>query len=161
MRMKKIDFEPDVCPCCTQTTTYLLPIDKGSAVILKKIARAIEKKGINCIHLAKEKVLNHSELCNIIRPRFHGLVAHVRGEGMQGNFLLTRKGAKFLRGERIPKYAIVSKAEGHQIGYFEAEKYTVSIDDITPKGEYWEGINYEISEGNVIQSETVTQPSLL
>ena len=127
--MKKIDYNPEKCECCGQTTTYLLPIDKGSVEILQKIATAIRTKGINCVHLAKEKVLTHSELCNIIRPRFHGLVAHVEGEGMKGNFCLTRKGLDFLKGARIPRLAIVSKAESRTIGYFDQENQTCAIND--------------------------------
>lgn len=150
MKRNKVLFEPDVCICCNQTTNYLLPLDKGSANIMKKIARAIQKKGINCVHLAKEGVLNHSELCNIIRPRFHGLVAHVEGENMQGNFCLTRKGGSFLRGESVAKYAIVSKAESQTTGYFKSEEHQVTINEFNSEDDYWEGINFDIVEGNVI-----------
>lgn len=160
--MKKIKYTPERCECCDQTTTYCVAIDRGSVNIIKKIARAIQKKGINCIHLAKEGVLNHSELCNVIRPRFHGLVAHVDGDGMQGNFCLTRKGVDFLRGKPIPKYAIVSKAKSQQIGYYLTETHYVTIDSFNTTDDYWEGVNFDIVEGRVISADSVpTQASLI
>lgn len=150
----KLGYEPEKCECCGQTKTYLLGIDRGSVEILKGVARAIGEKGINCVHVNKELVgryLTPIQMTNMSRPRSHGLIAHVRGEGMKGNYLLTRKGAAFLRGERIPKFAIMSKSEGHQIGYFEPESLTVAITDFTGKEDYWEGINYTIEEGNVMR----------
>lgn len=149
----KVNYKPEVCECCGQTCTYMLGVDRGTVTIMKKIARAVEKKGLNCLHLAKEGVLGHSELCNVLRPRFHGLIAFVEGDEMRGNYCLTTKGLHFLRGERIPKYTIVSKKESRQIGYFEPEKYTVSITDFNVGDDYWEGIGYNIESGKVVPFE--------
>lgn len=148
--MKKIDYQANKCECCGQTTEYLIPIDKGAVVILRKIATAIRTKGINCIHLAKENVLTHSELCNIIRPRFHGLVAHVEGEGMKGNFCLTRKGLDFLKGKSIPKYAIVSKTDSRLSGYFRPDECQCNAKDLLESLEYWEGAQFDIVNGRVV-----------
>jgi hypothetical protein len=151
--MTKINYQPEKCDHCGQTKTYLLGIDRGSVEIVKQVARAIGQKGINCVHVNKElvgKYLTPIQMTNMSRPRSHGLIAHVRGEGMKGNYLLTRKGAAFLRGERIPKYAIMSKTENRQIGYFEPETETIAITDFNGSEDYWEGINYEIVEGNVL-----------
>ena len=104
--------------------------------------------------------LTSNQVGNLTRPRSHGLIAKVRGE--PGNYLLTSKGAAFLRGTPIPKFAIMSKAERHQIGYFEAEKYQVTINDFNSKDDYWEGINYDIEEGRIIHpSEFAPTQSVL
>lgn len=156
------EYQNEVCECCGQTMTYILAIDRGTVNIVKKIARAIGDKGINAVHLSKECLakgyLTHHEVGNISRPRFHGLVAKVKGE--TGNYLLTKKGAAFLRGEAIPRFAIISKAEHHQIGYHEGETERCTVHDFTKKGEpYWVGIGYDVDEGRVIKLDE--QPRLL
>lgn len=153
----KINYTPELCSHCNQTKTYLLGLDRGSLDIVRAIAKRIEVKGINIVHPRKEAVLTNTQWCNVARPRFHGLIAAVKGQ--RGNFLLTRKGAKFLRNERVPRFAIVSKAEGHQIGYFEPEKYTVTASELLD-GEYWEGINYDIVEGEVFHRLPEKTPAL-
>ena len=149
-----IKFQADICPACKQTCTYILGLDHGSVDILKQVARFIGKKGINAVHPRKEMEgvwLTSNQVGNLSRLRFHGLIAAVRGN--RGNYLLTRKGADFLRGTSIPRYAIISKAEKHQIGYFAPESITCVINDF--RGDlsepYWEGINYTIEEGRIIQ----------
>lgn len=160
-----IGFEPEKCECCGQTKTYVLGIDKGTVEIVKQVARAIGKKKVNCIHVNKELVaegyITPIQMTNMSRPRSHGLIAHVKGENMKGNYLLTRKGAAFLRGDVIPKYAIMSKADGHQIGYHEPEKYQCTVNDFAGK-EYWEGINYDIVEGRIVTNlpKNETAPAL-
>jgi hypothetical protein len=155
--MEKITYTPEKCGSCEQTTTYILALDRGTVKILKGIARAIGEKGINCVHIAKEVLargfVTVNERSNIARPRAHGLIARVKGENMKGNYLLTKKGAAFLRGERVPRFAIMSKTKGHQVGYLEPEKHTVSIRDFDAKGEYWEGIGYDIVEGRVVPAD--------
>ncbi len=155
-----IDYSPEKCECCGQSTTYVLAIDKGSTDIVKGVARAIEKKGINCVHVNKElvgKYLTPLQMTNMTRPRSHGLIAHVEGEGMKGNYLLTKKGMDFLKGKRVPKYAIISKTEHRQIGYHEPETLTTTIHECQGKGEYWEGIGYEIEEGRVVHLKEVSK----
>jgi hypothetical protein len=39
----------------------------------------------------------------------------------------------------------------HNDGYFEPEKEVITINELNRKGEYWEGIGYEIMEGRVIR----------
>lgn len=158
---KKPQYIPEVCECCNQTTTYIYGVDRGTVDIVKRIARFIEKKGINVVHPRKEGVLTTTQWSNLGRAKAHGLVAMVKGK--RGNFLLTRKGSDFLRGKRIPKYAIMSKAEGKQIGYLESEKYSVTVRDFDRFGEYWEGINYEVVEGEVITKldKPVSQSTLI
>lgn len=174
----KIKYEPKTCECCGQTTTYLLAIDQQTINIVRAVANAIRAKGINAIHPRKEMMVDTKDLRemenivragkitytmwnNMTRARAHGLLAKVRG--VKANYLLTKKGAKFLRGERVPRYAIISKAEGHQIGYFEPEDHTITIFDVVP---YHEPINFEVTDGEVIKTieeyrEKINQQKLI
>ncbi len=154
-----------MCECCSQSKTYLLAIDPGTIKILRAVARAIGIKKVNVIHAHKELLANGyitaNERSNIARPRAHGLIAKVKGESMAGNYCLTKKGADFLRGSRIPKFAIMSKTQHHQIGYLEPEELTVTINDVMRGEEYWEGINYTIEAGRVVydpEGESITMP---
>lgn len=151
---QKLGYIPDMCPACKQSCTYVIGIDKGSVDIMKAIARFIGEKGINAVHPRKEmegKYLTSNQVGNLSRPRMHGLIAHMKGE--RGNYILTKKGASFLKGEAIPRYAIISKAERRQVGYFNPEVLTCRIYDYNESGEpYWEGINYDIEEGRVIKN---------
>lgn len=160
MKRIKPNYTPDICECCGQTTTYLLAIDKGTAEIVKAVARYIGQKGINAVHCGKEMetegLLTSNQVDNLTRPQKHGLLARVPGN--PGNYLLTRKGSDFLHGKPVPRFVIVQKGRAeeraHTLGYFEPEKYTVTINDFnsTEPGEYWEGINYEVREGEVIHT---------
>ena len=156
-RTKLQKFIPHICEDCRQDTTYELGLDKGSALLVLAIAKFIRQKGINAVHPRKEmegKVLTSNQVGNLSRPRFHGLIAKVQGNS--GNYLLTPKGSKFLRGETIPKIAIVQKATiseaAHNIGYHLPEEITTSFKELVKNEQYWEGIDYEIVEGNIISA---------
>lgn len=165
-------YQPEKCGSCGQSATYVLGIDRGTVDILKAVAVAIRKKGINAIHPRKEMevsgrkpdykemvengFLTSNQVGNLTRARAHGLIARIKGN--PGNYCLTVKGAKFLRGERIAKYAIMSKTTKSQIGYWMPEAYNVSIGMFRPDQEYWEGMNYEIEEGKIVE---IKQPKLL
>jgi hypothetical protein len=160
-------YQPEVCPHCGQTTTYLLPVDRGTVDILRAIAVAIYRKGINVIHprkemenklvagvsykdMIKEGMLTSNDVGNLSRPRFHGLIAHVKGN--PGNYCLTTKGAWFLKGRSIPRFAIISKSEHCQVGYYMAEEQTITIKDLVYEDEaYWQGINFDIVEGRIVK----------
>jgi hypothetical protein len=123
--MKK-KYQPEICEHCGQTKTYELPLDKGSAKIVISIVSAISKKGVNEIHPTREMDLSGSKkwfTTNLSRPRFHGIIAYVNGKS--GYYCLTRKAGKFLRGENIPRCAIISKVTGKQEGYL-PEMTTIS-----------------------------------
>lgn len=163
--LKKIDkadqYQPEVCACCQQTTSYVLSIDQGTVDILRSIANAIRRKGINAIHprdemevesggpeLIDNGQLTSNQVGNLSRPRFHGLIAAIKGQ--PGNYCLTRKGVDFLRGADIPRIAIIDKITTSQIGYYLPDKYKVKISDFDGTGPYWEGLGYEIQEGVVL-----------
>lgn len=150
----RIKYRPEVCsdPHCGQTLTYLLALDRGTTDILKAFSVAVWCKGINQIHPRKEMEiagrgisyeesvreghLRSNQVGNLSRAHRHGLIAKVKG--LPGTWLLTRKGAAYLRGESVPKYAVISKVTGHQIGYWNEESARVMIGDFTPEHEYWE-----------------------
>ena len=161
--MKKINYVSEKCKCCGQSETYILAIDKGTAKIVKAIALFIGQKGINVVHPRKEMegtYLTSNEVGNLSRARYHGLIARLKGES--GNYVLTRKGASFLRGEAIPTYAIISKKFKANVGYWKPEE-TVIIQDFNPKNpngdsnDYWRGINYQIVEGHIIEDWPVNK----
>jgi hypothetical protein len=155
MKMKS-SYNSEVCQSCGQTTTYLLPLDKGSVEIVRIIAQGIKNKGINAIHPRKEletsDKITSNQVGNLTHPRSHGLIAKVKGN--PGNYCLTQKGAKFLNGATVPKFAIMKKSthneHARQIGYWKPEEYFVSIKDFVKTTEYWEGWNFDIQEGSVI-----------
>ena len=150
--MKKPNYKPLKCPTCHQTTTYILAIDPGTVHILKQVALFIGKKGINIVHPRKEmegRYLTSNQVGNLTRARSHGLIARIKGN--PGNYCLTTKGAAFLHGSPINRFAILSKAEKHQIGYLDEGIETCVISDFNnPAEPYWEGINYDIEEGRVV-----------
>lgn len=166
-----INFNSEICECCGQAKTYLLPIDSGVIMIVKALAIAIRTKGINIIHPTKEMevpaskwnferamnegVLTSNQIGNFTKARVHGLVAKFIDH--PGNWLLTRKGAQFLRGERVPKFAIVQKGKigsrSHKQDYFRPDKFTCTVDEILKdrKGlPVWQGIDFDIVEGRIV-----------
>lgn len=152
--MKKTQ-DHKICPTCGQSTIYFLSIDRGTVQIVKQIARFIGRKGINAVHPRKEMEgawLTSNEVGNLTRARAHGLIARVKGN--PGNYLLTTKGSSFLHGSLIAKTAIRSKMEEKTIGYLEQDG-EVRISDFNASGEYWEGVGYEIQEGNIIKPREI------
>ena len=100
--MKKVEYKPEECACCHQTTTYLLSIDRGTTEIMYAIAHFIGKKGINIVHPRKEmegEYLTSNQVGNLSRARMHGLIASV--DGNPGSYCMTKKGGHFLRGGAV------------------------------------------------------------
>lgn len=163
------DYQREVCGECGQFKTYLLALDRGTATIVKAVAAAIRNKGTNIIHPTKEMevpaaewtyeravhagVLTSMQIGNLTRARVHGLLARVKGE--PGNWCLTTKGARFLRGEAVPRFAIIRKSRrgdgSHKEEYFEPERYTITVQELGREHETWVAIDYEIIEGRVVR----------
>lgn len=148
-------YEPCVCEHCRQDTTYELGLDKGSALIVWKIAQFIRQKGINCVHPRKEmegEGMTSNEVGNLSRPRFHGLIAAKHDE--PGNYVLTAKGAKFLRGEPVSRIAIVKKATvdepAHNIGYHLPDVMVCTFQELVSEARYWDALDFEIVEGRIV-----------
>lgn len=157
-------YTPQICESCGQSITYILAIDKGTVEIVRAIALFIEKKGINIVHPRKEMenigLLTSNQVGNLSRARLHGLIAKVTNEESPdksaGNYCLTRKGGQFLNHVAVPREAIILKGKANNNGLYERnigyvdENDLVKINEFSAKGEYWIGINYEITEGQVI-----------
>jgi hypothetical protein len=163
----KEPYQPAICPHCHQSLTYLLPIDLGTVEIVRAIAVAIYRKNINAIHprkemecrlapgadfrdMIKEGMLTSNMVGNLSRPRFHGLIAKIKDN--PGNYCLTTKGARFLRGLGVPRLAVISKEERRQVGYYLPDEHMVTIHDFVADDPFWEGINFDIVEGQIIKA---------
>lgn len=155
-------FKAPVCSHCGQTTHYDLNLDQGIAYLLISIYNKVKEKGENNVHIQNEMTVDNSnrlsikELStaglitfkmekNVARARKHGLIAFVdRGSG---RYLVTRKGANFLRGEPIPKTAIVRKG-GSTEGYWFENENVVTIKSLIKSAPFWD-ISYT---ENIIQN---------
>lgn len=85
-------------------------ISKGNVGALIIMRRAIGQLQRNDIHIAQDIELTYSERANFSTLRQHGLVAHIKDDGARqsGRWLLTKRGAQFLRGEiAIPQRVAV------------------------------------------------------
>lgn len=146
-------FKPTICECCKQTTDYALNLDKGTAHIMIAIANAVKFKNLNRVHLRNDMEANAKDFSNyremisegritsrmidnILRAKYHGLVAQVDGGGA-GEYLLTPKGARFLKGEPMPRTAVVDKAT-HSKKYYYDEDDKVTIFELLRKEEMWD-----------------------
>jgi len=172
--MKKPDYKPEICDGskkkgCHQTTTYILPIDRGTTDIVKAISVAIRKKGENSIHprnemevqnkqldyvtMTLEGLLTSIQVGNLSKARFHGLIARVAGQ--YGCYLLTPKGSRFLKGAAVPKYAVIKKGteerKGTNIGYYNETTNLVTIHDFEHAEQYWEGFNYTVAGSRIVE----------
>lgn len=157
-------FQPKVCGCCGQTEEYIMSVDLGTADIVRAIAAAIRRKGENRIfprnemevskaqmksmgydRMVKEGYLTSNMVGNLSKARSQGLIARVES----GCYCLTTKGAGFLRGDSIPKHAIMSKVTGHNIGYWNENEERVTVKQLVKSGDYWE-IDFSILDRAVI-----------
>ena len=168
-----LEWKPPTCEHCGQQTEYILPLDRGTADIVKAFAAAVRIKGTNTIHPKKEMeiparewtqfrsitegVLTSNQIGNFTRARIHGLLARLEGEA--GNWLLTKKGGAFLRGQAVPRYAIVKKTtadeRSHKEEYYEPETETITVFDLLHEDDYWHTgmADFEIVEGRVIPAK--------
>ena len=156
--MKKEKYQSEVCPHCQQSLTYELQMDRGSNDILKEIAKFVKIKGINAVHPAKEMmpgILTGRQLDNIVRLKFHGLIAHINNE--RGNFAITTKGINFLNDQPIPLSVIIKKrVAGKRAHVIAHSDETITISQIDKEwGPYWSANGYEIREGRIITTPPV------
>lgn len=94
----------------------------GLVNTLVKFRQAVVDAGKNSVNPSRISSLTHGEKANFQKLRFHGLVAKVEkdGEHIHGQWLLTRRGGLFLRGdESVPKAVFVfrNRVEKHDIEY--------------------------------------------
>lgn len=125
-----------VCPTChghsNMTWHRLTP---GLVQALVKVRKAVIKNEYNCVKLA-EIGLSTTERMNFSKLRQHGLVAKYRldGEVKRGYWVLTNRGASFLRGElAVP--ARVQTLNNHVVDH---ERDEVTITDVLGSVPQWE-----------------------
>ena len=143
-KSKRKKFVPDVCPHCTQTTNYDLALDRGSALIVLAVYNAVRRLDRNRIHVGNEMVRPATDFPsyrdmvaggwmtfkmegNMSRPGRHGLITKATDTG---EWLITPKGARFLRGEAVPRVAIVDKTTGHKAYYLNEDTDRVTFSDL-------------------------------
>lgn len=168
MSIKPEGFKKEICGECGQAKTYLLPLDRGTTVIVSAFAAAVRHKGINVIHPTKEMevpakqwnlnrantegVLTSTQIGNLTRARVHGLLARVKGEA--GNWCMTTKGAQFLKNVPVPRFAVMRKStaekRSHKDEYFEPEKYLITASELAREGENWAAIDFQIVDGRIV-----------
>lgn len=149
--------------------TWRAEIDKGVVDMLKKIALHIGNRKENRCSPTRDLDLRISaaQRANVTKLVRHGLIAHVaKAKGSAGYFLLTRKGAGFLRGEPIPKYAIIEKAfkgqKSHLLEYFKPELHTCIVYEFAdPEMPMWEGIGYDVMDGKTFPSNMPVKPPII
>lgn len=97
------------CPTCGHriTSTRWEKLSPGLVLCLVKSIEAVHKKGKNRFHYMNDLSLNHTEAANFQKLRFHGLIAHADPENPRtGEWLITKKGGQFLRGEIAVRKAV-------------------------------------------------------
>ena len=167
-------FTPNVCEHCHQTTDYALALDRGTAMIVIAFVNAVRRHGRNRVHIHGEMIAqneggrSHIEMIhagymtpimehNVVRPRYHGLIAFV--DKGSGEYLLTRKGADFLRGHPVQRVAIIDKVAGRNSGYLESAG-TVTIGELLRKdADMWAGNMSDIRAS--LEVPEFTEPLLI
>lgn len=138
------------CPHCgasMRKNWYELTAGHVNALI-KIHARVIEK-GENKVSVPKEVPMTKVEYTVYQKLHFHALIAKVRENGRtkKGWYLITRRGADFLRGNiQIPD--AVQSFRDHITAY--SDNY-VTVTDVLQSTPYWgdyENIRYEIAEND-------------
>lgn len=150
-------YTPTMCDHCGQTQDYLINLDKGSALIVMALAYAVKRLDRNKIHLAKEMEIATPDIVrdfgdlwsairagymsarmtdNILRPKYFGLVAQCDGGG-KGEYLLTPRGARFLKGDPIEAAAVIDKRTHSKRMYWEPSGST-TIHELLAGGQMWD-----------------------
>ena len=132
--------EAHVCPTCHhEATAYWHRLTPGLVNALLKLREAVKEQGHNHIDIHNEMTLTTTEAMNWTKLRFHGLVAKYRedGEVQRGQWVLTSRGAAFLRGElRVP-----AKVKTLNNCVIDHDEQDVSMRDVYGSVPYFEDID--------------------
>lgn len=124
------------CPHCgASMKMYWHRLNAGLVHALVKVYTRVVEKNENKVS-KKEIKLTHSEYGNFQKLRFHALIAKYKenGQWVRGTWLLTHRGAQFLRGEiQIPRkvQTFRNKITAHD------EEY-VTVTDVIKEQPYWD-----------------------
>ena len=173
--MQNKEYTPEICGHCKQTIDYENSLDKGSEYIVIAIANAQSKLKLKEVHL-REKMLSmakdyqtlfamvqdgkmtESMIQNVLRPKYHGLIAQGR---QSGTYLITAKGAKFLRDETVVRTAIIDKVTHSKKYYWDLED-TVKISELLKFDEifFWEGEESKLKKLSAYFEKELEQPTM-
>jgi len=149
-RPRDTGLGPTICSACgANLGAYWVTLTPGIIRALIKFRQALAAKQINKIHLLDDMVDREYELTphewnNFSRLRFHALVAKFKenGEHEAGYWLLTSRGAAFLRGEAdIPVKVKVFR--NHVVDHSEERVFIKDVIGSTPYFETIDDIQYE------------------
>lgn len=132
------DEKPEVtkCPHCGATIKkYWHRLNAGLVHALVKVYTRVVEKNENKVS-KKELSLSHSEYGNFQKLRFHGLIAKYKEDGnwVRGTWLLTRRGAQFLKGEiQIPR-----KVQTFRNKITDHDDVYITVTDAIKEQPYWD-----------------------
>lgn len=169
-------YTAHTCDQCGQTKDYALPLSRGLAMATIAFYNAVQRLRRNRVHVAKEMVRPIEDFWgddpkkayhrmvedgymtfrmegNLSFLHRHGIVAAAGDEA--GVWILTKKGGAFLRGDEVPRVAIVSKVSGHQEGYWDEGGMT-TISELLKASTVWWSAPITVNENETIPMELVT-----
>jgi len=129
----------EYCECCgASLKKYWHKLTPGLVKGLAKFYAVVVSKGENSVHLLKDmdgsfKLTPH-EWNNWTKLRFHGLVARVDKDSHSGYWLLTRRGADFLKGN----IAVPSKVQTFRNKVVAHDIKKVFLKDVVGTNPYFE-----------------------
>jgi hypothetical protein len=135
----------EYCPTCGASMKKAWhTLTPGLVGALVKIYKEVSSKGEN-VWVRRGNDLTKNEDSNLTKLRFHGLIARVKkdGERVPGEWLITRRGVDFLRGEiQIPR-----RVQTFRNRVIDHDEQLVTVTDVM-KGETWweQKFDYSIFE---------------
>lgn len=117
--------------CGAKTAARRESLTPGIVRNLVKIWTRVVETGVNSVHLQRDIDLDKNGYCNSNKLRYFGLIA--KDKKQKGNWLITRRGAKFLHGkERVSKQVMIFRNR-----ITERSDETVDVLEILKCEQYW------------------------
>ncbi len=149
--MRHQAFKPHVCGECHQTTEYDVALSRGAATLAIAFYNAIRRENRNIVHFGNDMVRDPKDFNNFRDMVEGGWCTHKMSEAFvtvlhrhgiiasrgNGEWVLTPKGAAFLRNEEVWKVCIADKTTGHQSGYWEPSGLTKITTLLNTKEAWW------------------------
>ena len=174
-------FVEEICDHCGQTTNYDVKLGKGDAMIVLAIYNAVRRLDRNHVHLTRDMECRQQDFGsyqamvaagrmtsnmsdNVLRAKYCGLIAQYEGGGT-GEYLITPKGAAFLRNKPVERMPIVSKKTHKKDYYFMSgnpRKDFVTFGELMAKETPWWDLNdATLRKIEGLPAENKSQPALL
>lgn len=134
--------EIEYCPHCgAKMQAYWHRLTPGLVNTLVKMRAGIAKTGVNHINPGSDLdgtplELTKNERSNLSKLRFHALIAKYgeHGDRVQGEWLITRRGFAFLRGEE----AVPSRVKTYRNKVVDHDERLVNIGEVIREVPYFE-----------------------